>query len=69
MSSITHLFNKSVKVIKSCGNTDQLAGGIKYCKLFKEYCIKSGADEILTKLYHDKLIDITNDKVNEFNRN
>ncbi len=67
MNNITELFNKSVKVVDSCENTTQLIGGIKYCHIFKNYCDKMGMEPLLTKIYYDRLIDISNDKINELN--
>jgi hypothetical protein len=62
---ITQVYNKAIRVVDSCENEIQLSGAINYCNLFKDQFIKKGHDSVLVQIYHNELLKLIDQRINE----
>jgi hypothetical protein len=62
---ITQVYNKAIRVVDSCENETQLSGAINYCNLFKDQFIKKGHDSMLVQIYHNELLKLIDQRINE----
>lgn len=62
---ITQVYNKAIRVVDSCENETQLSGAINYCNLFKDQFIKKGHDSVLVQIYHNELLKLIDQRINE----
>jgi hypothetical protein len=62
---ITQVYNKAIRVVDSCENETHLSGAINYCNLFKDQFIKKGHDSVLIQIYHNELLKLIDQRINE----